>query len=300
MINSARKNTMNPANLSRRQFTLIAGTALAAARLQAAEVTARQVIERIQKNVGVPWRTETVDTFKAGNPDSPVKGIVTSFSATLDVMQRGVASGKNLFIVHEPTFYNHADSTKDLAGDPVYTAKQSYIDKNGLVVWRFHDHWHARRPDGIFIGMTEALGWEKYLDAGSQRLFVMPATTLENLAKDIRKRLKIRAMRVMGDPQLKVSKVGMSPGFGNARGVMRAIERQDLDVLIIGESREWEGVEYMRDALTLGQKKGLLILGHVPSEESGMKECARWLKTFVPEVPIEFIPSGEPFWTPTA
>ena len=81
---------------------------------------------------------------------------------------------------------------------------------------------------------------------------------------------------------------------------MRTIERPDLDVLIIGESREWEGVEYMRDALTLGQKKGLLILGHVPSEESGMKECARWLKTFVPEVPVEFMPSGEPFWTPTA
>lgn len=300
MINSARTNTMNPANLTRRQFTLITGTALAAARVQAAEVTARQVIERIQKHVGVPWRTETVDTFKAGNPDSAVKGIVTSFSATLDVMQRGVASGKNLFIVHEPTFYNHQDSTKDLAGDPVYTAKQSYIDKNGLVVWRFHDHWHARRPDGIFVGMTEALGWEKYRDAENQRLFVMPATTLENLAKDIQKRLKIRAMRVMGDPQLKVSKVGMSPGFGDARGVMRDIERPDLDVLIIGESREWEGVEYMRDALTLGQKKGLLILGHVPSEESGMKECARWLKTFVPEVPIEFIPSGEPFWTPTA
>lgn len=300
MINSARTNTMNPANLTRRQFTLITGTALAAARVQAAEVTARQVIERIQKHVGVPWRTETVDTFKAGNPDSAVKGIVTSFSATLDVMQRGVASGKNLFIVHEPTFYNHQDSTKDLAGDPVYTAKQSYIDKNGLVVWRFHDHWHARRPDGIFVGMTEALGWEKYRDAENQRLFVMPATTLENLAKDIQKRLKIRAMRVMGDPQLKVSKVGMSPGFGDARGVMRDIERPDLDVLIIGESREWEGVEYMRDALTLGQKKGLLILGHVPSEESGMKECARWLKTFVPEVPIEFIPSGEPFWTPTS
>lgn len=291
---------LKSANLSRRQFALLTGAALAATRLQAAEVTARQVIERIQKQVGVPWRAETVDTFKAGNPESVVKGIVTSFSATLDVMQRGMASGKNLFIVHEPTFYNHEDATKDLAGDPVYTAKQSYIDKNGLVVWRFHDHWHARHPDGIFVGMTEALGWQKYLDAQDKQLFVVPPTTLQNLAKDIQKRLNIRSMRVMGDPQLKVSKVGLSPGFGNARGVMRAIERPDLDVLIIGESREWEGVEYMRDVLTLGQKKGLLILGHVPSEESGMKECARWLKTFVPEVPIEFLPSGEPFWTPTA
>jgi putative NIF3 family GTP cyclohydrolase 1 type 2 len=288
-------------NLTRRQFALLTGTALAAmdtGRAQAGDITARQVIERIQKNVGVPWRAETVDTFKTGNPDTKVKGIATSFSATLDVMQRGVASGKNLFIVHEPTFYNHQDSTKDLADDPVYTAKQSYADAHELVVWRFHDHWHARRPDGIFVGMTEALGWDKFRSTENPRLFVMPATTLEQLAKDIQTTLKIRAMRVMGDPQLKVSKVGMSPGFSDPRGLMRTIERPDLDVLLIGESREWEGVEYTRDALTLGQKKGLIILGHVPSEENGMKECARWLKTFVPEVPIEFIPSGEPFWTP--
>jgi len=30
-----------------------------------------------------------------------------------------------------------------------------------------------------------------------------------------------------------------------------------------------------------------------------MDECARWMKTFVTEVPIKFIPSGDPFWMPT-
>ena len=32
-------------------------------------LTAREVIDRIQKNVGVPWRTDTVDTIKAGDPN---------------------------------------------------------------------------------------------------------------------------------------------------------------------------------------------------------------------------------------
>ena len=36
-------------------------------------LTARQVVERIQKNVGIPWREQTVDNFKDGsNPDAPV------------------------------------------------------------------------------------------------------------------------------------------------------------------------------------------------------------------------------------
>ncbi len=28
-----------------------------------------------------------------------------------------------------------------------------------------------------------------------------------------------------------------------------------------------------------------------------MKLCATWLKSFLPEVPTDFIPAPEPFWT---
>ena len=37
--------------------------------------TARQLIEQIKKEVGVPWRDQTVDTIKAGDPDTPITGI---------------------------------------------------------------------------------------------------------------------------------------------------------------------------------------------------------------------------------
>jgi putative NIF3 family GTP cyclohydrolase 1 type 2 len=244
----------------------------------------------------VPWRDKTVDTFKTGNPDTIVKGIATSFGGTLDVIRRAAASGKNLVIVHEPTFYSHEDTTKDLNSD-TYRAKQEFIDKNGIVVFRFHDHWHARRPDGIVAGMIDALGWEKYRSEDNPRRYVLPATTLEKLAADIRDRMKIRTLRVVGDPSLPVSRVTFSPGYTNLPVFIRAFDSPDIDVLVMGESSEWTGIELARDTVALGKKKGLIVMGHVPSEESGMKECAKWLKTFVPEVPIEFIPSGEAFWT---
>ena len=43
-----------------------------------ARLTAGQVIERIRKNVVASWGTETVDTFKAGGPDTRVQGIATT------------------------------------------------------------------------------------------------------------------------------------------------------------------------------------------------------------------------------
>src|SRR5436309_852781 len=82
-----------------------------AASAQNHRLAAHDAIEQIQKNVGVPWRTETVDTFKAGNPDTPVTGIAVTMMATLDVLERAAGSGKNLIITHEPTFYNHLDTT---------------------------------------------------------------------------------------------------------------------------------------------------------------------------------------------
>ncbi|HEX8998352.1 MAG TPA: hypothetical protein VGB07_00545 [Blastocatellia bacterium] len=54
----------------------------------------------------------------------------------------------------------------------------------------------------------------------------------------------------------------------------------------------------MQDTISSGQKKALIVLGNVVSEQSGMKYCAEWLKSFVTEVPIEFVAAAEPFWCP--
>jgi len=121
-------------NYSRRCFLALAGAGLYSVGRAASAfegLTARQVIERIQKKVGVPWRSETVDTFKIGNPDAAVKGIATSFSATLDVCQRAHAAGKNLIIAHEPTFYNHNDETANLSGERHnYGRKEKRLDRS--------------------------------------------------------------------------------------------------------------------------------------------------------------------------
>jgi putative NIF3 family GTP cyclohydrolase 1 type 2 len=288
-------------NVPRRAFLLSA--AAVAARAQKSDLasknplTAKQVIERIQKNVGVPWRTETVDTIKSGSPDTPVTGIATTMMATLDVVERAAAAGKNFVVTHEPTFYSHEDKTENLVNDPIYRFKQDFLDHHNMVVFRFHDHWHAHRPDGIASGMIEALGWEKNVDPANPRQFRFDGISLADLAKQIEQRLKIRAMRVVGDPHLQVHTVAGNWGYA---GGYRAFARQDLDVLVIGEAREWELVEYAADTITSGRKRGLIVLGHIPSEQGGMLHCANWLKTFITEVPVEFIPAMEPFWSPDA
>jgi putative NIF3 family GTP cyclohydrolase 1 type 2 len=265
------------------------------------QLTATQVIERVKTNIGIPWRSETVDTFKAGDPNTRVTAIAVTMMATLDVLQRAAASGHNLIITHEPTFYSHEDKTDDLpAGenDPVLAAKRKFIAEHGLVIWRFHDHWHARKPDGIETGMVRALGWEKFQDPVNQYLFTIPQTTLRDLAEQVSHKLNIRTLRVVGDPTLKIRRLALSPGASGFARETGALEIPDVQALLLGETREWETVEYASDAATEGKQKALIILGHIPSEQAGMEECARWLKGLISEVPVDFIQAREPFWRP--
>jgi putative NIF3 family GTP cyclohydrolase 1 type 2 len=295
---------MNIRECARAQISVVCAAAIfmsSHAGAQKKPLTAGQIISRLQHRMPGSWPPDTVDTFKAGNPDTPITGIAVTIMATLDVLERAAAAGDNLIITHEPTFFDHLDKATDLAAgenDAVLREKREFIEKHGLVIWRLHDHWHARDPDGIEAGMVHALGWEKFQDLTNQYVFSLPATTLGDLAESLKNRLQIHAMRVVGDPHMSVTRVALSPGAAGFGRETRALEMEDVQVLIVGETREWETVEYVSDAITEGKQKALIILGHIPSEQAGMEECTRWLKVLVPEVPVTMTPAHEPFWIP--
>jgi putative NIF3 family GTP cyclohydrolase 1 type 2 len=264
---------------------------------QSGALTAKQVIERIQTHVGVPWHKETVDTFKAGDPETRVTGIATTMMATYDVLVRSAAAGKNLIITHEPTFYSHLDRTDafEKERDPVWVDKERFIKEHNLVVWRFHDHWHLIKPDGILFGVVRALEWQKFQSASDPSVFEMPEITVAQLAAQMKRRLGIHVLRYVANPEMKITKVGLAPGASGPLRHRQLLQRDDVEVLAIGEVPEWETIEYVTDAVSEGKKKALILLGHIPSEQPGMEYCAEWLKTFVSEVPVEFIATREPF-----
>ena len=287
--------------ITRREFCQLAGTGIlaaspiAGAQTRGSSLTAREVVARIKKNVGLPWHSPTADEFKIGDPDAPITGITTTFMSTLDLLERSAAAGNNFVITHEPTFWSAADVISDLRDDSLYKHKVNYIEKNKMVIWRFHDHWHARRPDGIFTGWNKVMGWDSYTTPAANPFlheYVLPETTVEELAQDMQAKLKTRSMRLVGNPKLKITTVANAGHY--IQQCMEVLPK--VDALIVFECREWEAAEYVRDAIASGQKKALFQLPHEAGEEAGMDECARWLRTFVTEVPVAFIASGDPFW----
>jgi len=264
---------------------------------QSPSLTAAEVMQRVIAATGATPPANTVDTLKAGDPNTAVTGIVTTFMDTYSVLEKAVASGKNLIITHEPTFYNHLDDQSPLAADPVQQQKLAYIRDHHLVVWRFHDTWHLRQPDGILVGMVDQFRWKSYQSQTDPHRFTLPRATVAQIAADLQARTGARAIRIVGDPDLLVAQVALLPGAAGSDKQIKALQQDDVELLIVGESREWETVPYAQDAAAEGRHKALIILGHEVSEEAGMDECARWLRTIIPGMTIAFIPANEPFQT---
>ncbi|HET7694320.1 MAG TPA: Nif3-like dinuclear metal center hexameric protein [Vicinamibacterales bacterium] len=292
-------------SLSRRAFLRagagVAGAALARREtLAQAPLTAADVVQRIKDRVGIPWRAQTVDRIVAGSGDTRVRGVATTMMATLEVIQRAAAAGRNLVITHEPTFYSHQDGTEPFAQDAAYRFKDAFLRQHDIAVFRFHDHWHAMQPDGVAFGMARELGWEKNRVAENQREFTFSGIPLAQIADRIRERLGAKTMRVVGDRAMRVNRVAASWGYYTFNPANLVIARPDVDVFVVGETREWETVEYVQDLIASGRKKALIVIGHVASEQAGMKYCAEWLKGFVTEVPVDFMAAAEPFWSSPA
>jgi putative NIF3 family GTP cyclohydrolase 1 type 2 len=296
--------------LSRREFAALAAVAAVAPfatsrRSSAARaITAQDVIDRMKKNIGVEWKTESLDTIKAGDPSTLVSGVVTTSLASLSVLQQAVKAGANLVITTHPTFYSRADARTPPAGrggapagpDPVFTAKDDFITKHRLIVFRLTEHWRLRQPNPAASAIAAALGWTTPI-AGRAATFEIPAVTLDALAAAVKKRLEVRGgMRVIGDPRARVQRVGVLPGSTPIAAALAMLP--DVDAIVAGEVREWESAEYARDNVDGGENKALILIGRLVSEEAGMKGCAEWIKTFVPEVPVRHLSAGDPYWRP--
>jgi putative NIF3 family GTP cyclohydrolase 1 type 2 len=300
--------------LSRREFaTLVAGAPLVLSpRALAAPLTAGDLLGRMRQHLGVPWKDDTIDGIKAGEPSAAVTGVVTTALASLTVLRRAVEAGANVVVTHEPAFYASNDARvppparggfqttpppgAESRPDPVYAAKNAFVDRHRLVLIRLRDHWRARRPDPLAQGLGAALGWKNH-QAGNVGTYEIPLVPLDRLASHVGRTLGVRGgMRVMGGPDSPIRRVALLPGSTPLQAALDALP--GVDAIIGGEVREWETVEYVRDVIHAGHRKGLLLVGRIVSEEPGMRACADWVKSFVSEVPVRHIAAGDPYWRP--
>lgn len=242
--------------------------------------------------------TPTVDRLESGNAEAEVKAIAVTFLATQEVVGKAIELGANLIISHEGIFYSHWDKRELLKADPVYLTKLKTIEDNSLAIFRFHDHIHKYRPDGITEGLVHALGWQAYEVKNHPHVCVLeiPEMSLEEVLSYVKARLDLKYVRFVGDLAKPCKRVGVLVGYrGSGDSAIPVFEEEKLDLVIYGEGPEWETPEYVRDAVQQGRQKALIVLGHAESEAPGMKNLVNWLTEEFPSLPVHYIPNKPVF-----
>ena len=118
---------------------------------------------------------------------------------------------------------------------------------------------------------------------------------LGDLAQHLKNKLKIERVRVIGNLSQKCARIALLPGAAGAQSHISIVEKENPDVLIVGEVQEWETAEYIRDTQLFGEKTSLIVLGHSVSEEPGLQWLKEWLQPKLEGVKITHIVSGSPF-----
>ncbi len=257
------------------------------------------------------------DNYKSGDPEAECKGITTALTPTIDVIRKTYELGCNLLIVHEPTFYSTPDFPTWRSKEPnkIYEEKKQLLEDLGITIWRDHDHMHAHKPDCIFTGVEKYLGWGEYRtsfdgDWPMAHCYQIPEITVAGLAKELKEKIGLNGLRVIGNPTDVISKVAivghllpqlvLEDGldeegywFEYSTKVMNLLDR-GADAIIPGEVIDWTALSYIRDAVMLGKNKAAFNIGHFGMEELGMKYAAEYISDLVEnQVPVHYIPSGD-------
>ena len=267
-------------------------------------MTVQETIDVICNAIGGGFHiSPTCDVLAAGKPDTEVTGIVSTFIPSIKVIHKTIELGANFILSHEPTWFNGMDETEWCEKDSVYLAKKKLLEEHNIAVWRFHDHMHfGTGTDYIYDGIIKELGWREYLrpDEKEPWVYEIPQTTLRDLCLELKRVFEMDTIRVVGNADCKISRVGLlvgggSLGLGREVMPMEVMERNNLNVLICGDITEWTTVEYINDARQLGMDRAMIHLGHERTEEPGMKHLPEILRPFFGDLPINFVSAEEPY-----
>lgn len=252
-------------------------------------VTAKDVHDYLMR-LG-PWvdPKDTVDTFKAGDPATVVKKMAVAWMSYSWALRQAVEQGCNLFVCHEPTFYDHVDKDESVFAFEAARKKREFIRESKLVIVRCHDVWDRVEKEGIPYAWAEFLGLTKLVRKDTFcHVYEMPATTARDLARQVAAKvapLGQQAVELIGPERKEIRTVAI--GTGAITPFRQMVSDLKPDLVIATD----DGFCHWRDgALAIDMDYPVIVVHHGCSEEFGLRKLADHLTRAFPSVPVTFIP----------
>lgn len=260
-------------------------------------------LDRHMRHVGtwVDW-SSTVDTFKAGSPETEVRGIAVAWQSTWPAMKEAHERGCNLFVTHETTFYTPKEDDPALFTSSPAREKRAWLEETGMMVYRCHDVWDVMPEYGVLDSWAAGLGLVGPPLAAQKYYAVYTAPAGAHTVGDLARHV-LDCTAAIGQDLVQfvgaadtlhrpVTRVAIGTGAITRVGIMAVLGAADgrqPDCLIVTDDGFWTS----RDGCwALDAGLPLLVVNHGTAEEWGLANLARYLRSQWPEVPVHHIEQG--------
>ncbi|MBN1674981.1 MAG: Nif3-like dinuclear metal center hexameric protein [Kiritimatiellae bacterium] len=227
-----------------------------------------------------------------GDRDARVKAVLVTWMATVDALREAKRQRCNIVLCHEQFYIvpQGRDMQPQQMTWPTNRNRVRAAEAGGITVLRLHG---TLDQICIWDDFVAALGIPNPAPGtGYEKVLTIPPTKVRTLAQKVKKALGLKHVRVAGDLDKTVRRVGFpwgGLGLDSNIGYQAARIMQGAQVLIAGECDEY-GMTFPVDA-------GVPIIetGHAVSENIGLRHFTTRLKKAFPDVPFVFYPKTVAF-----
>jgi putative NIF3 family GTP cyclohydrolase 1 type 2 len=224
--------------------------------------------------------------FRFGEPGVEVSGVLVCWMATVDAIEAAAGQGCNMIVCHEELTYPYEFRAGELGRHLWWrpnARRLSLLGRHGMVVYRAHgmlDRYCILDDFAELLGLPEPEVKEGYL-----RICVIEPTTVRELAERVKERTGMTHVRVSGDLEKVVSRVGLpwgGLGLSLNASFLQQLLAYDPHVYIAGESDEYA----MRFTTDCGIP--MIETSHSTSENPGLEHFASDLRRKFPDLKVVF------------
>lgn len=244
--------------------------------------------EDLIANLSPPLAGE--EGVRFGDPQVEVRGVLVTWMPTCAAISAAAERACNLVICHEDLFFPYSGARAALEVSlnwPVSRNRIGLLVRHGLTVLRAHGSLDRLCVVDEFARAVGLRG--EVMADGLARVFTISEVSLGDLARQVKRSLRLARIRVVGDLERRITKVGVAVGGIGLSVNISFWERllsAGAQVVLTGETDEY-AMRYAEDSGI-----GVIETTHAVSENPGLRRFCDILRERFPDVPVEFHECG--------